>query len=79
MTIREPVLSMKPGERWDKPMRCGDMKKGQIYVCEDCGMELEVIKECTCGQEDACTCTPDQCELKCCDKPLKRAKSKSAR
>jgi hypothetical protein len=22
------------------------MKKGEVYVCGDCGIELEVIKEC---------------------------------
>ena len=24
---------------------CETMKKGQVYVCEDCGFEVEVIKE----------------------------------
>ena len=25
---------------------CHDMRKNEIFVCEDCGMELQVIKEC---------------------------------
>ena len=26
--------------------KCHEMKKGEIYVCEECGVELQVIKEC---------------------------------
>lgn len=29
---------------------CETMKKGQVYVCEDCGFEVEVIKECNCHE-----------------------------
>ncbi|MFW6040315.1 MAG: hypothetical protein ACOC85_00585 [Thermoplasmatota archaeon] len=50
---------------------CHDMEKGQIYVCEDCGLELKVIKECVdCGPtEEECACGP--CEFVCCGEELK--------
>jgi hypothetical protein len=54
---------------------CHDMKKGEIYVCEDCNLELQVISECdhSCGDDD-CTCHDDggECALMCCNKPLKK-------
>ncbi len=25
---------------------CKDLKKGDVFVCEECGVELQVIKEC---------------------------------
>jgi len=53
---------------------CHEMRKGEIYVCEDCGLELQVIKEC----EDSgtpvedCGCEPcsNVAEFSCCGKPL---------
>jgi hypothetical protein len=50
---------------------CQEMKKGQVYTCGDCGLELQVIKECEeCGTEQAtCSCEVD-CELECCGQPL---------
>lgn len=50
------------------------MKKGEIYVCEDCGVELQVVKECDHAGEDAasCSCHDDgsECGFSCCGKPL---------
>ena len=45
---------------------CSEMKKGQIYVCPDCGVELQVIKECS----DTDHCGPAQCKLVCCDEEM---------
>lgn len=28
---------------------CGEMKKGDVFVCKNCGLELQVVKKCTCG------------------------------
>lgn len=42
---------------------CGDMKKGDVYFCKKCGLELEVTKSCSCGtggQSGSCT-VPLQC------------------
>ena len=51
---------------------CHDMQMGQVYVCESCGLEIKVVKECTeCGTSEAeCECeTP--CTFECCGEPLK--------
>lgn len=51
---------------------CHEMKRDEVYVCEGCGVELKVVKEC-CEDEtegQVCVCTP--CEISCCDKPLKK-------
>lgn len=46
---------------------CCDMKEGDVYVCELCGLELTVKKPCTCkpGEEDSCTVP-----LKCCNQDM---------
>lgn len=52
-------------------IKCSDMKVGQVYYCDDCGLELEVVKECTeCATEES-TCGEETCTFSCCDKPLK--------
>ncbi len=50
---------------------CHEMKLGQVYVCEDCGLELKVVNECKdCGTPaDECECPP--CTFVCCGEPLK--------
>ncbi|MBN1885489.1 MAG: hypothetical protein JW876_08210 [Candidatus Krumholzibacteriota bacterium] len=48
---------------------CHEMKKGQIWRCEDCGLELEVVAECSeCGEGSDCAAEP--CEFTCCGGPL---------
>jgi hypothetical protein len=27
---------------------CGEMKKGDVFVCKNCGFELQVVKKYTC-------------------------------
>jgi predicted nucleic acid-binding Zn ribbon protein len=44
------------------------MKKGEIYVCEDCGIELQVVK--TCADDGSCTDHDEECGFTCCGKPL---------
>jgi hypothetical protein len=50
---------------------CHEMRVGQVYVCEDCGLELRVVKECHDVGEptDKCACDPEG--FQCCGKPLK--------
>jgi hypothetical protein len=52
------------------------MKKGEIYVCGDCGLELQVIKECHDSETpaDACGCHTDEdsCAISCCGMELKK-------
>ncbi|WP_255336326.1 hypothetical protein [Methanosarcina sp. KYL-1] len=48
-------------------MRCGELKKGQILVCGECGFELQVVKEC--GE----ICTTGACctgDVMCCGEPM---------
>lgn len=47
-------------------------EKGQVYVCEDCGFEVEVIKECNCHEDPNCPhdVHEDCCDFQCCGKPL---------
>ena len=47
---------------------CGDMKKGDRYVCNTCGLELEVSKACSCGSGDTSCSVP----LQCCGKPMEK-------
>jgi hypothetical protein len=50
---------------------CHEMKKGQIYACKGCGLELEVVKKCKeCGiSTEECECEP--CTFVCCGEELK--------
>ena len=49
--------------------KCGDMKMGEVYACEDCGLELEVVREC-CGEAEGSTCDCEPCAITCCGKEL---------
>ena len=49
---------------------CSEMKVGQIYACGECGMELQVVKECTECEGDDATCSDDPCTFQCCGKDL---------
>ena len=58
-------------------VRCGDMKKGEVYTCDVCGLELEVKKECKCPDLDKCHTHHTNhgdvcCEFECCGKPMHR-------
>lgn len=53
---------------------CHEMRQGEIYVCEGCGMELQVVKECEHAGTPAedCNCHDDgsECAITCCGKDL---------
>jgi hypothetical protein len=50
------------------------MKEGEVYTCEECGLELQVVKECTdtgtSGEKHACTPDSGTCTFSCCGKEL---------
>lgn len=50
---------------------CADMKQDQVYHCDVCGLEVKIVKECTCSADPA---SPNACRadavLVCCGKPL---------
>lgn len=52
----QSVYSRSPKTRKENTMKVGD-----VYTCEDCGAELTVTKACDC----------EDCQPKCCDKPLR--------
>lgn len=37
-------------------------KKGEKYMCEECGAEVRIEKDCNCKS----------CGISCCDKPMKK-------
>jgi predicted nucleic acid-binding Zn ribbon protein len=51
---------------------CHEMKLGQVYVCEECGLELEVVKECKEAglPDEECSCAAHG-GFECCGEPLK--------
>ena len=54
---------------------CNEMKMNEVYVCESCGLELKVVKECSeCGtpsqSEESCGCAQG-CSFDCCGNPMK--------
>ncbi len=51
-------------------LHCHDLKKGQVYLCEDCGLELEVIQECEECTDEEGSCIHEECKFVCCDKEL---------
>jgi hypothetical protein len=53
--------------------QCHDMKKGQIYTCGTCGLELKVLAECEscCEHEGQDACSTDEFNFICCGEPLK--------
>lgn len=50
---------------------CVDLKSGQVWVCESCGLEIKIVKECDCSKDASkVTCESNAC-LTCCERPLK--------
>jgi hypothetical protein len=50
--------------------RCDEMREGEVWVCEKCGLEIEIVEECVHedGEEAAETCRVD--EFMCCGEPM---------
>jgi hypothetical protein len=55
---------------------CREMKKGDVYYCKDCGVEITVTKECVgCGKPSiACECGP--CSFVCCNQEVQLKEGK---
>jgi len=49
---------------------CREMKKDEVYFCETCGLEIQVVKECNECSSIMGECTEETCKFICCDKPL---------
>ena len=48
---------------------CCDMKEGDVFVCDACGLELKVAKTCTCSSDAEGCCTVP---LSCCGKEMRK-------
>ena len=46
---------------------CAEMKVGDLYTCETCGLELQVAKTCSCAAGEEVSCTVP---LQCCGKDM---------
>ena len=53
---------------------CHEMKKGEIYMCGNCGIELQVVKECKDAgipaEDCACHSDGESCTFSCCGQEL---------
>jgi len=52
-------------------VHCHDMKEGQVYVCEECGLELKVAKSCTADSNHPKGVSCTRCIHVCCNKDMK--------
>jgi hypothetical protein len=46
---------------------CSEMKAGEVYVCENCDLEIQVVHSCAESEEGACAWAES---LSCCGGPL---------
>ncbi len=54
---------------------CLEMKKGEIYACNVCGIELQVVKDCDGQGKSSCGMhgeEKDECTFTCCGEELKK-------
>lgn len=49
---------------------CHEMKKGDTYVCNDCGIELQVTKQCKNFGISEEAHDHDTCNFICCEKEM---------
>ena len=50
---------------------CHELKRGQVYACEECGLELKVVEECEEFGTPAEECGCEPCTFVCCGEELK--------
>lgn len=50
--------------------RCDEMREGEVYCCEHCGLEIQVIEECSHEEDEE---AEEICRIEdfvCCGEPL---------
>ena len=50
--------------------RCDEMREGDLYVCEKCGLEIEIVEECNHEDGEEADETCHITEFMCCGEPL---------
>ena len=58
-------------------VHCHDIKLGQVYVCEECGLELKVEKSCTADGDHPKGLPCTECVHMCCSKDMKLSEGSS--
>jgi len=73
-----PGVEPKYGKESEEMASCHEMRLGEVYVCEECGLELKVVKECKeVGlPEEECSCAVHG-GFECCGEPLKLKKKEA--
>lgn len=52
-------------------VNCSTMKKGEIYTCRECGLEIQVISECSEQETHSRECSgKGSCSFSCCGEEL---------
>jgi len=49
---------------------CHDMKMGEVYMCEECGVELKVVAQCKNFGVAEENHDHDTCNFVCCEKEM---------
>ena len=70
MASLNPVIERRVKMSHHTHIHCNDMKVGEVYACGNCGIELEVIKNCNHEGHDQCcdSCADESadCNFTCC-------------
>ncbi len=53
------------------PVSCSTMKKGDVYTCKNCGIEIKVTKACS-DESEMGECGCGEIEFSCCGEPLQK-------
>ena len=54
---------------------CNMMKKGEVWGCKECGIEIEVIRECDKAEISSYECSSEGgCSFTCCGEDLVKKK-----
>ena len=64
---RPCAVGHAPWQKESVMASCSEMKVGETYVCEQCDLEIQVVRSCADSEEGACACAES---LSCCGGPL---------
>jgi len=56
-------------------LSCATMKKNEIYMCKECGLEIKIVQECKeCKEPEgsSASCCVKGCTFSCCGEELKK-------
>ncbi len=50
---------------------CHEMRTGEVYVCDTCGLEMQVMKECRDVGKPVSDCQCAPCTIVCCGEEMR--------